>query len=68
MDSQNQKYYCLCFVTPVDIYKNWYSSCIWVQEKKAKKADVMKSNWRIEKGNFQLFKKSESQCTDEKSK
>ena len=36
--------------------------------KKAKKADVMKSNWRIEKGNFQLFKKSESQCTDEKSK
>ena len=58
----------VCVVTPVDIYKNWYSSCIWVQEKKAKKADVMKSNWRIEKGNFQLFKKSESQRTDEKSK
>lgn len=36
--------------------------------KKAKKADVMKSNWRIEKGNIQLFKKSESQHIDEKSK
>ena len=39
-----------------------------IGKKKAKKADVMKSNWRIEKGNFQLFKKSESQHTDEKSK